>query len=471
MQLVKSLEAFIQANGPQVSYIFDDISRLAQQRGDFDAFDLFRGINPKLQELKAVSYWPLVRNSVYQTTIAKFSGIAQLLLSVERTDKGICIHPLKVPSKKFHQMLKPWFFDFESFGLKRNVGSSAVLTLLMRKVAEADRLRQELYKSERKYLDLLESTTLYKNIVGGSEHIRGICKLIGIAAGSDVTVLIQGESGTGKELVAEAIHYHSSRSTGPFVKVNCAAVSETLLESELFGHRKGAFTGAIRDQKGKFRLGDGGTILLDEIGCMSLTGQAKLLRVLQNKEIEPVGGSRPIKVDVRIIATTNLNLERAIDEGRFREDLYYRLNIFPICLLPLRERKEDISDLAGYFLKKYSHEIKKPVGEISPEASAIMQEYDWPGNIRELENAIEYAILIEKGEVLRSISLSQRIPDTLPDNSASESLDLRAKLRDIEKETILKALRQANGVKKQAARMLGIDPKNLAYFLKKHLVE
>ena len=292
--------------------------------------------------------------------------------------------------------------------------------------------------------------------------------MISIAAASNATVLIQGESGTGKELVAEAIHFHSLCSKGPFIKVNCAALSETLLESELFGHKKGSFTGAISDRKGRFQLADSGTILLDEIGCMSTTSQAKLLRVLQEEKIEPVGGSMPLKVNVRVIATTNLNLKKAMDEGRFREDLYYRLNVFPIQLLPLRDRMEDVLPLAKHFLKRYSQEIKKTIKEISPATFAILQVYDWPGNVRELENAIEYAVMLEKGETLHTFNLPQRILDASRGKSLFELFNLKRKLETVEKETILKALECTNWFKKKAAKILGINPKNLSYFLKKH---
>ncbi len=467
-QSIKSLKEFIQANGSHISYIFDDIPCVEEQSSETALFHFFRVLNSQLQELGAVSYWPLLRGSIVQETVAKFSGIAQLFVSVERTDDGACIHPLKVPSRTFYKMLRPYSFDFESLGLEKKDRSSILLDLLMQKVAEADQLKQQLKSSKERYHDLLETTIQYKNIVGRSEHIRGVCRMIGIAAESDATVLIQGESGTGKELVAEAIHFHSSRSKGPFVKVNCAGLTETLLESELFGHKKGAFTGAIRDRKGKFQSANGGTILLDEISCMSPAGQAKLLRVLQEKEIEPVGESMPMKVDVRVIATTNLNLKKAVDEGKFREDLYYRLNVFPIYLSPLRERMEDVVPLAKHFLKKYSQEIKKIIKEIPPATFSIIQAYDWPGNIRELENAIEYAIMMEKQETLQFHSLPQGILDACLGKTPPESFNLRRKLEITEKETILKELNRTNWVKKQAAQILGIDPRNLSYFLKKH---
>jgi transcriptional regulator with GAF, ATPase, and Fis domain len=280
--------------------------------------------------------------------------------------------------------------------------------------------------------------------------------------------MIQGESGTGKELVAEAIHFHSARSNGPFIRVNCAALSETLLASELFGHKKGAFTGANRNEKGRFRTADGGTLLLDEIGCMLPAGQAKLLRVLQAKEVEPVGESIPVKVDVRIIATTNLDLKRAVDKGIFREDLYYRLNVFPIHLLPLRERMDDLPLLVRHFLKRYARELKRQISSVSPSAFCIMENYDWPGNVRELENAVEYAVMLETEETLQPFSFMEKIIGASIREIHREPLNLRMKLGAVEKETILKALSHSGGVKSEAARLLGIDPKNLSYFLRKH---
>jgi transcriptional regulator with GAF, ATPase, and Fis domain len=464
---IKSLKEFVRAKGHFNSYIFDDISCLKKWGGETALFNFFQTVNSQLQEFRAISHWPLMRGSVIQDTIAKFCGVAQLFVSIERIDEGVCIHPLKVPSKRFYQILNPYSFNFKSFGLDKKNKSSMLLDLIMQKV-EVDQLKQKLKRTEEIYQNLLETTAHYTNIVGSSEHIREVCRMIGIAAKSDATVLIQGESGTGKELVAEAIHFHSSRSKGPFVKVNCAAISEMLLESELFGHKKGSFTGAIQDRKGKFWVANNGTILLDEIGCMSLTGQAKLLRVLQEWEIEPVGESMPIKVDVRVIATTNLNLKKAIKEGKFREDLFYRLNVFTIFLSPLRERMEDLPSLAEYFLSKYSKEMNKNIKEISRTAFSIMQAYDWPGNVRELENAVEYAVIVEKEKTLQFFSLPQRMLDTSQENTPLELFNLRKRLEITEKETIIRALNSTNWVKKQAAKILGINPKNLGYFLKKH---
>lgn len=233
-------------------------------------------------------------------------------------------------------------------------------------------------------------------IIGQSEKIRDVCRLIGSVAKSNANVLIEGESGTGKEIIANAIHAHSHRCCGPFVKVNCAALTETLLESELFGHVRGAFTGAVRDRHGRFKQADGGTILLDEIGSMSPAGQAKLLRVLQEREFEPVGSSVTTSVDVRVLASTNTDLVKTVSDGEFREDLYYRLNVFSISLPSLRERKEDIPLLGKYFVQQHAKTVRKDIGSIAPEALSLLLQYDWPGNVRELENAIEHAVIVEK---------------------------------------------------------------------------
>jgi len=312
-----------------------------------------------------------------------------------------------------------------------------------------------------------EAETDFPTIIGQSEKIRHICQLIGSVAKSDVTVLLQGESGTGKEIVANAIHAHSRRNNGPFVKVNCAALTETLLESELFGHVKGAFTGAIRDRGGRFKQADGGTILLDEIGSLPLAGQAKLLRVLQEHEFEPVGSSVTSSVNVRVIAATNADLQKAVAEGKFREDLYYRLNVFSIHLPSLRERKEDLPLLAQHFLQKYNLTIGKKIQIFAVETLAAMMQYDWPGNVRELENAVEHAVLVEKNSVVSLASLPMNLapPET---STTSVELGLREMLNLLEKQIILDTLMRANWIKKRAADMLQVDARNLPYLLRKH---
>lgn len=312
--------------------------------------------------------------------------------------------------------------------------------------------------------ELTETNLDFPRIVGQSSAVRKVCRLIGLVAKNDTTVLVEGESGTGKELVAEAIHFHSRRSHRPLVKVNCAALAETLLESELFGHKKGAFTGALQDRKGRFQLADRGTLVLDEIGSMPLAGQAKLLRVLQEREFEPVGDSRPVKVDVRVIAVTNVNLKQAINQGDFRQDLYYRLSAFPIPVPPLKQRKIDIPLLARHFLRKLSASQRKEIAEISLEAISMLMEYDWPGNVRELENTIEYAAILEKSRHLRPCSL----PDKFQPSRRRCRRSLRDRLQAAEKQFILEALSKTNWVKSQAAELLGIDRRNLSYFLRKH---
>jgi transcriptional regulator with GAF, ATPase, and Fis domain len=311
--------------------------------------------------------------------------------------------------------------------------------------------------------DLIETNLNFPSIIGQSGQIREVCRLIGLVAQTEATVLIQGESGTGKELVAQAVHFHSRRCGRPLIKVNCAALTETLLESELFGHKKGAFTGAIQDRKGRFKLADGGTIILDEIDSLSLPGQAKLLRVLQEKEFEPVGDSTTMRVDVRVVAITNADLTRAIDEGRFREDLYYRLNAFPIRLPPLRERREDIPLLVRHFLQGYSASLRKQIVDVHFDALSLIMDYAWPGNVRELDNTVEYAVILEKERLLGVRSLPDKLRrEPEPDRS------LKRRLEIAERQIILEALLATKGVKNRAATLLGIDRRNFSYFLNKH---
>ncbi len=331
---------------------------------------------------------------------------------------------------------------------------------VVEKALEVEKLR----RTSQYLQEELEAKYQFDNIVGESSQMKEVFRLISQVAPTKSTVLIFGESGTGKELIARAIHRRSPRAKQPFVVVNCAALPENLLESELFGHLKGAFTGAHRDRRGRFTLADGGTIFLDEIGAMSLGLQAKFLRVLQEKEFEPVGGTKSIRVDVRIIAATNQDLKKAVEEGRFREDLYYRLNVVPVHLPPLRERKEDIPPLTYHFLRRYSQELGKDVREISPEALESMLQYDWPGNIRELENAIERAMVLSKGSTLSV--------ETLPLASAGREAEVshenisyqeakKVVLESFERRFFTRILREAGGNVSQAARRAQIDRKNL----------
>jgi Nif-specific regulatory protein len=292
-------------------------------------------------------------------------------------------------------------------------------------------------------------------MVGESHRMRDVFQFIAKVASTDSTVLIRGESGTGKELAARAIHQNSPRSGKPFVAINCAALTETLLESELFGHEKGAFTGAIAQKKGKLEVADGGTVFLDEMGEMTPLLQAKLLRVLQEREFEHVGGTRPIKVDIRLIAATNRDLENAIRQGSFRQDLYYRLNVVSLTMPGLRERREDIPLLASYFATKYGQKCKRQVRGISPEARACLKEYDWPGNVRELENAIERAVVLGSSDVIRPEDLPEAVLETEPPAGGTPTRYHEA-IKEAKKQLILKAVEQANGNYTEAAKQLGV---------------
>ena len=298
------------------------------------------------------------------------------------------------------------------------------------------------------------------NMIGESQPMKEVYRFIMRVAPSEATVLIEGESGTGKELAAHAIHRRSSRKSRPFVAINCAALTETLLESELFGHEKGAFTGAIAQKKGKLEIADGGTLFLDEVGDMSLLLQTKLLRVLQEREFERVGGTRTLKVDIRVIAATNKNLEEAIKAGTFRQDLYFRLNVVSVKMPALRERREDIPLLARHFTARYSEKCKRRVTGLAPEALACLNNYDWPGNVRELENAIERAIVLGSTERIQPDDLPEflieRMPSTNP--SAGKYYDL---VKEAKREILLKALNNTRGNYTEAARLLGVHPNNL----------
>lgn len=302
-------------------------------------------------------------------------------------------------------------------------------------------------------------------IIGNSPVMQEVYKTIGLVAASDATVLITGETGTGKELVAETIHYNSTFSQGPLVKVNCAALPETLLESELFGHEKGSFTGADRQRKGRFELAHKGTIFLDEIGEMTLGTQRKLLRVLQEREFERVGGSSTIKVDTRVIAATNKKLEEEVAAGKFREDLFYRLNVIHIHLPPLRERKEDIPLLVDYFLQKHRYHKDGPPASISEEAIKVLMEHDWPGNVRELENTIERAVILAQGGVITTHHLVFSQIRTGRNIDLSEVIDktrsLEEAMRIIESKIILEALEKAKGDHALAAEILDISESEL----------
>ena len=292
--------------------------------------------------------------------------------------------------------------------------------------------------------------------------------MIGYVAPTEATVLVAGESGTGKELVAESLHRNSARRDGPFVKVNCAALAENLLESELFGHEKGAFTGADRRREGKFVQADGGTLFLDEIGETSQAMQVKLLRVLQEQELQRVGGEETLKVDVRIIAATNRNLDEEVKKGGFREDLYYRLNVVMLTVPPLRERQEDIPLLTAYFVKKFSEKNRRTVECVTASCMEMLRRYEWPGNVRELENAIERGIILMRGDQLTEKSLPLTIQRQQQVVIDTEPADRPNSLFEAEKVMILQTLAETGGNKSEAARRLGITRKTLQNKLHKY---
>lgn len=307
------------------------------------------------------------------------------------------------------------------------------------------------------------------NIIGTSDKMKDIFESVHRVADSRATVILYGESGTGKELIAKSIHYMSPRAKAPFVKFNCASIPEGLLESELFGHERGAFTGAVNVRKGRFEIANTGTILLDEIGDLPLNLQPKILRVLQEREFERVGGEKTIKVDVRLIAATSRNLEDLVSKGKFREDLFYRLNVVPIFMPALRERKEDIPLLVEFFLNRFNEENNKKVS-LSPAALRVLMEYAWPGNVRELENTMERLVVMSGGDIIHDHDLPINLK--LPSHEAMpQKASLRAGIEDIEKSSIRDALEKTGWVQARAARLIGLTPRQIGYKIRKYGLE
>lgn len=347
--------------------------------------------------------------------------------------------------------------------------------LIIRNALEKRRLTTENMLLKRE----MASQSSFAQLVGQSEAMQKVFDVVRKVADSKSNVLICGESGTGKELVARAIHYNSARSVLPFVAVNCSAVPETLLESELFGHMKGSFTGAISNKAGLFEIANGGTIFLDEIGDTTPTIQVKLLRVIQEREFRRVGGNQDVKVDVRVVAATNKDLEQAVAEGSFREDLYYRLDVIPIRLPPLRMRTSDIPLLVNHFLERFSKESGKAKPVISPEAMHILLGHEWRGNVRELENLIERVVAFSMGGPVTDVEVrgwlhrptTQSQQSAMPLDLTDEGLDLEGLINGIEKDLLLKALERSKWVKKKAARMLRLNTRSFRYRLEKYAIK
>src|SRR5439155_9636102 len=342
---------------------------------------------------------------------------------------------------------------FEDAHLQVITAVGSIAALALENLRHWERLKEE-------NQTLKAEVNLEHNMVGIGARMKEVFEFVRRVAATDATVLIEGESGTGKELVARAIHSNSGRAENPFVAINCAAIAENLLESELFGHEKGSFTGASAQKKGKIEMAEGGTLFLDEISELAPELQAKLLRVLQEREFERVGGTRPIALDIRLIAATNKRLSEAIEAGEFRNDLYYRLNVVTLTMPALRERSEDIPQLAEHFLAKASRKCKMKERELSAESKACLMKYHWPGNVRELENAIERAVVLGPGRVI----LPEDLPETVLEAGWTEA-DGPAKyhqsVKEMKRQMIVLALQQAKGSYQEAAKMLGIHPNSL----------
>ena len=391
--------------------------------------------------------------------------------------EGSDISYLSVPIKLENRVVGALSIDVpyqEEISLQDEV---RLLSIVGSMISQAVKLRQKAQEERRQLIE--ENLRLHEelkdrfrpsNLIGNSSAMQAVYDLIAQVSGSDATVLIRGESGTGKELVAHAIHYSSRRAAKPFIKVNCAALPETVIESELFGHEKGAFTGAVSTRKGRFELADGGTLFLDEVGDLSTGLQIKLLRVLQEREFERVGGASTLKVDVRLIAATNVELEKLIEAGRFRQDLYYRLNVFPIHIPPLRERKTDILQLADFFVEKYGQANHKQVRRISTPAIDMLMSYHWPGNVRELENCVERAVLLSEDDVIHG----HHLPPSLQTAEASGTVfrgRLASNLAGVERELILEALKSCRGNMATAAKVLGVSERIMGLRVRKYGID
>ena len=384
----------------------------------------------------------------------------------------ICV-PIKVGNEVIGALSVDRLFD-DKTTLDEDV---RLLSIIASMIAQAIRLRQEAAEDQKRLVD--ENTRLQEqlkdrfrpaNIIGRSGAMQAVFDMIAQVAPSETTVMIRGESGVGKELVAHAIHYNSPRSSKPFIRVNCGALPETLIESELFGHEKGAYTGATSQRKGRFELAHGGTIFLDEIGDLSPHTQIRLLRVLQEREFERVGGTETIAANVRVVAATNRNLEEQIEKNEFRQDLFYRLSVFPIHLPALRERRTDILELANFFVEKYSKASGKRIKRISTPAIDMLTRYHWPGNVRELENCIERAVLLSQDDVLHG----HHLPPTLQTAEASNTImkgTLEETLDRVEREMIVEALKNCRGNKTKAAAALGVTERIMGLRVNKHGID
>ena len=408
--------------------------------------------------------------------IPKTSESPQFL---DRTKRGkradtsfICV-PIKVGTEvvgalSVDQSTKPELELIENARLLEIIASMIAQAVRLRR--EAQEAQERLSAENERLRAELRDRFRPSNIIGNSHEMQMVYDQIAQVCKSSATVLINGETGTGKELVAQAVHYNSDRANKPFVKAHCAALPETMIESELFGHEKGAFTGAIAERKGRFELASGGTLFLDEVGDIPMGIQIKLLRVLQEREFERVGGTGTIKVNVRMIAATNRDLQVMVQQGKFREDLFYRLNVFPLYLPPLRKRKADIVLLADHFLEKYAKQNHKNVRRLSSGVIDMLMSYHWPGNVRELENCIERAVLVAEGEVIHPYHLPPTLQTAEASGTAAKG-DLKSLVSAYERDLICDALKTSRGNVAAAARVLGSTQRILGYKILLHQIE
>jgi two-component system response regulator PilR (NtrC family) len=441
-----------------------------------------------MRELLAI----VLRREGYEVTLAENGRAAVEVLEREPVD--ILISDIKMPDMSGVDVLRAAKqIDQDILGIMITAFASTDTAVEAMRLGACDylskpfdidllkmKVREKIENRQLRQENVLLKRTLglshqFSNIIGRSESMLEVFKMIETVARTNSTILLTGESGTGKGLVAQAIHFHSLRRDKPMVSLNCGAMPEALLESELFGHMRGAFTGADANKKGLLEVAEKGTIFLDEIGEMSPVMQVKLLRVLQERRFRRVGGLEELQADIRVIAATNQDLTKAVAEGRFREDLYYRINVIPIVLPPLRERREDIPLIAEHFLTKYAEQMDKPVAGISHAAMELLMQHDWPGNIRELENVLERAVALEATPAILPESLPPSIRGIVPRNgsSASDALpeggfDLEAHVKEIERGYIAQALQRAGGVQVKAAELLGMSFRSFRYYVKKY---
>jgi two-component system response regulator PilR (NtrC family) len=411
---------------------------------------------------------------VTDVRMPEFSGV-DLLREAKRVDPAISVIMMTAYGSKetVLEALRLGATDY----VEKTHNLKDELALRIRKELDRKRLQQENVLLKR----TLQSSHQFSNIIGSSDPMLALFQLVETIAPTSSTVLITGESGTGKELIARAIHFNSPRKDRPFVALNCGALSETLLDSELFGHVRGAFTGADTNKKGLIEVAEKGTIFLDEIGEMSPVVQVKLLRVLQERKFRRLGGTDEVDADIRIITATNRDLAKMVEDGRFRQDLYYRINVINVHLPPLRDRRDDIPLLAEHFVVRFARQMGKPITGISGDAMGILRRYHWPGNIRELENAMERAVALERSAVIMPESLSVargKLPEPLlpapvslpevDEDRLPDGFDLEQHVQEIEREYIAEALRRAGGVKVRAAELLGMSFRSFRYYTKKY---